>query len=55
MSLRVELGFRDEGADLGVSLPHPEARIRSAGAGGWQTYTQTRSLVPELKLYSQAH
>ena len=31
MSLRVELQFRDEGADLSISLPHPEARIRSAG------------------------
>ena len=25
------------------------------GLGMWQTYTQVRSLVPELKLYSLAH
>ena len=30
MSLRIELQLRDEGADLRISLPHPEARIRSA-------------------------
>ena len=31
------------------------ARGADPGLGMWQTYTQVRSLVPELKLYSQAH
>ena len=30
MSLRIKLQLRDEGADLRISLPPPEARIRSA-------------------------
>ena len=31
------------------------ARGADPGLGMWQTYTQVRYLVPELKLYSQAH
>ena len=31
------------------------ARGADPGLGRWQTYTQVRSLIPELKLYSQAH